>query len=75
WDESYRLKEQYEAEIRAFQGELEATRAENKRLDEVVAALTGQVAHLDNYINAIRSTFVWRTADKIRGFIKKFKKR
>ena len=75
WDESYKLKEQYEAEIVAFQGELEATRAENKRLDEVVAALTGQVAHLDNYINAIRSTFVWRTADKIRKFIKKFKKR
>lgn len=75
WGEAYRLKAKYEADIAAFTGELEATRAENKRLDEVVAALTGQVAHLDNMINEIKGTFIWRAAEPLRRLRNKFKKR
>lgn len=66
WDESYHLKKKYEEDIARFMGELEATRAENVRLDEVNTALAGQVAHLDNLLKAVYNTFIWRMAERFR---------
>ena len=76
WDEAYKLKAKYEADIATFSAELSATRAENERLEEVARALTGQVAHLDNLLNEVYNTFVWKMAEKFRRFRNKlFKKR
>ena len=75
WDEAYRLKKTYEEDIARFMGELEATRAENVRLDEVNTALAGQVAHLDNLLKAVYSTLVWRIAERFRRLRNKILKR
>lgn len=75
WDESYKLKKKYEEDIARFMGELEATRAENVRLDEVNTALAGQVAHLDNLLKAVYNTFIWRAAEPVRRLRNKLRKR
>lgn len=75
WDEAYKLKQKYEEDIASFMGELEATRAENVRLDEVNTALAGQVAHLDNLLKAVYGTFIWRAAEPLRRIRNKLKKR
>lgn len=76
WDEAYRLREQYKADIAAFADEKREIYEENERLEEVARALTGQVAHLDNLLKEVYNTFVWRTAERFRRFRNKlFKKR
>ncbi len=75
WDEAYRLREQYKADISAFASEKRAIYEENERLEEVARALTGQVAHLDNLLKEVYNTFVWRMAERFRRFRNKFKKR
>lgn len=73
WEEAYRLRKQYEEDIERFMSDLEATRAENERLDKVNTALAGQVAHLDNLLKAVYDTFVWRTAERLRRLRNKLK--
>lgn len=65
----------YREEMDALMLEYNATQAENKRLDEVNYALTGQIAHLDNQILAMKNTFIWRVAERLRRLRNKIMKR
>lgn len=65
----------YTEDLENLTMEYEVMHKENIRLGEVVEALTGQVAHLDNLIKAMRGTIVWKAAEPLRRLRNKFKKR
>jgi len=65
----------YAEDLENLTVEYEVTRKENIRLGEVVEALTGQVAHLDNLLKEMKGTFIWRVAEPLRRLRNKFKKR
>lgn len=69
------VRKKYTEDLENLTTEYEAIRKENVRLGEVVEALTGQVAHLDNLLKAMRGTFVWKAAEPLRRLRNKFKKR
>jgi len=76
WGEAYRYKADYEAEVAKHKVELEAMHAENAGLQTRVHELTERVNQLDNLLNEVYNTFVWRNAEKLRRFRDKlFKKR
>ena len=70
-----RVWKKYAEDLENLTMEYEATRKENVRLGEVVEALTGQVAHLDNLLKEMKGTFIWRAAEPLRRLRNKFKKR
>lgn len=76
WGEAYRYKEMYETQVVKYKNELEVSHAENEGLKAQIGALGGRVNQLENQLEEVYNTFVWRNAEKLRRFRNRlFKKR